>query len=194
MLNIVHFIARGVFKLLYFTRYRGVKYIPQGAAIFCANHTSNMDPLFILFREPIGKFPYSIGKAELFKKRPIAAFFRWVRVFPVRRGEPDLAAIKKALKVLKDGHKLIIFPEGQRVKDGSVDLTAKNGAALFAYKTGVPIVPVHLTARKKHPFRRVCVRYGEPIHLAFDDKKPSQEDYARVMEEVMVKIRALGME
>jgi len=192
-LKIAHFLARLVWRALYFTKYVGADNMPEGGAVLCANHTSLADPFFIVFRAKIGEFPYTIAKKELFQNKILAKFLTWAHVFPVDRGKADLRAIRKSLEVLRAGHKLLIFPEGRRVDAPTGDEDAKSGAAMFAHKVGVPIVPIYMTARRKLPFRRVTVVYGEPIYLDFGGGKPTQEMYTREMDSVMDKVRELGI-
>ena len=68
-------------------------------------------------------------------------------IFGVDRGHADMHAAKTALRCLKEGHKLLIFPEGTRVEEGE-NVDAKAGAAMFATRTGVPIVPTYIPAQK----------------------------------------------
>ena len=59
---------------------------------------------------------------------------------PLDRFNPDPAAVKACLRVLRDGHAVGIFPEGRR---GTGDLERfHRGAAYFALVTGAPVVPV----------------------------------------------------
>ena len=103
-----------------------------------------------------------------------------------------MAAVKRALKCLKDGDKLLMFPEGTRSKDGEMR-EAKTGAAMFAIRTGVPIVPMYIPAEKKW-FRRTPVVFGEAFYPQIEGKKGTPEDYERVADELMERIAALKVE
>ena len=93
-------------------------------------------------------------------------FIGWVLkhggIFGVKRGKADVAAIKTAMKYLKDGELLLMFPEGTRHQDGEFG-DAKTGAAMLALRTGVPIVPIYLPAEKKW-FRWNPVVFGEAYY------------------------------
>lgn len=190
-LRITHFIFRWLVKLIYFPKYVNRDAIPEGGAIYCGNHTALFDPLFIIAMGTGKEFTYVIAKKELFKNKLFAKFLYFVQVFPVDRGSADLRAIKKSLEVLRGGHKLLIFPEGTRVNSPEESM-AKNGIAMFAHKTGCPIVPVYITPGRKIPFRRITVTFGEPYQVDFNGVKPTQEDFARVADDAMKRVYALG--
>ena len=105
-------------------------------------------------------------------------------------GKADVAAIKTAMKYLKDGELLLMFPEGTRHQDGEFG-DAKTGAAMLALRTGVPIVPIYLPAEKKW-FRWNPVVFGEAYYpKAPEGRKPTPEDYHAVADDLMERIEAL---
>ena len=91
---------------------------------------------------------------------------------------------------LKQGGKMLVFPEGTRVHDGQ-EVEAKGGAALFATRTGVPIVPVYVS-RKKYWFRRSPVIIGAPIYPKIAGRKATSEELDRIMNDVMAQIYKMG--
>ena len=86
------------------------------------------------------------------------------------------------MRALKDGKKLLIFPQGTR---GTEADGAKEGAAMLAVKTGVPILPMYISEDKK--FRRhVRIVIGEPF------MPPSgTRDYAPIADDILRRIYAL---
>ena len=92
--------------------------------------------------------------------------------------------------IASDGRRLLVFPEGTRVHDGE-DVSAKGGAALFATRTGVPIVPVYVS-RKKYWFRRSPVIIGKPITPKIAGRKATSEELEKIMNDVMEQIYRLG--
>ena len=62
---------------------------------------------------------------------------------------------------------------------------------MFATRSGCPIVPVYISPKKRW-FRRTTVVFGQPYHPAFEGRKATPEDYQRIADELMDKIRALG--
>ena len=123
-------------------------------------------------------------------KWPVIGFLlKKAGIFGVKRGKADVAALKEALRILKGGEKLLMFPEGTRVKEGEVS-EAHTGAAMFATRTSAPLVPIYIQ-QKKRRFRRTTVIFGEPFHPEFEGRKPSPEDYQRIADDLMVRIRSL---
>ena len=93
------------------------------------------------------------------------------------------------MRILRGGKKLLMFPEGTRVKEGKVS-EAHTGAAMFATRTGAPVVPIYIPMKKRR-FRRTTIVFGEPFHPEFEGRKPTPEDYQRIADDLMVRIRAL---
>lgn len=166
--------------------------LPGGGAILCPNHTKLSDPLFVVFALGLGVKPQVMAKAEFMHIPILGWLLSKAGVFAVDRGKADVAAVKRALKCLKDGDKLLMFPEGTRSKDGEMG-EAKNGAAMFAVRTGVPIVPMYIPAEKKW-FRRTPVVFGEPFVPQVEGRRGTSENYERIGNELMVRIAALEAE
>ena len=106
------------------------------------------------------------------------------------RGHADVHAVKEALKWLKEDQKLLIFPEGTRVHEGE-SVEGKSGAALFATRTGTPLVPVYVS-RKKYWFRPSPVVIGTPIYPEIAGRKATAEELERITENLMAEIYRLG--
>lgn len=180
-----------VYVILYpFYRYHfvGRENIPDEPCILCANHTANSDIIFmVLANGPKLDFGI-IAKEELFRIKPLAWLFRWLGAFPVKRSTNDMHAVKVCFSILKAGKKLMIFPEGTRVKPGMVS-EPKPGAVLFSVRGKVPLVPVYIPAGRK-VFRKNVIVIGEPYHPAVDGK-PDQQQYQDLTNELMDKIHAL---
>ena len=120
-----------------------------------------------------------ITKQELYKNKFLAYLCNKVEAIPVSRDGQDAKAIMMALRYLKKGEKISMFPEGTRNKTKDVELLPlKGGAALFAIKAKVPVYPV-MCLRKTRPFRRTKIVVGDAIDLSeFYDRKMTAEDYA----------------
>lgn len=135
-------------KLIYPCRVSGRENIPEGAAIVCANHTSLIDPVLLGFAFGHKRQLFFMAKAELFDIPVVGALLRMIGVFPVSRGETDIVSIRTTMKHLKNGEKVMMFPEGTRVA-AEETVEAKTGAVRIAAKMKVPIVPVFLTGNRK---------------------------------------------
>lgn len=181
---------------LFRVRYIGRKNMPKdGPVVVCCNHISLMDPVFVicLFRRRI-RF---MAKAEAFKNPFMNWFLRNAGVFPIRRGEADIEAIKTAMRILKDGGVLGIFPEGHRQRPGEPRGESQAGGIMLAAKTNATVLPVAITGKDSRIriFRKVVIKCGEPIPCdQLGLKAKSNEEYKRVSKEIMDKIYALKAE
>ena len=82
-----------------------------------------------------------MARESLFRFAPFRWLIRSLNAFPVRRGTADLAAVKEALRRLKAGNVVLVFPEGTRTRDGSIG-PMHGGPAAIAARAGVPMVPM----------------------------------------------------
>lgn len=170
----------------------GRKNIPEGGALLCGNHTTAGDPFYVVCA--VGPRPQLriMAKEELMHLPVVGFILRKLGIIGVKRGKADVGAIKEGMRVLKNGEKLLLFPEGTRVKEGEVG-QAHTGAAMFATRTGAPIVPVYISPKKRW-FRKTEVIFGAPYQPEFEGRKPTPEDYQRIADGIMERIRALGGE
>lgn len=168
----------------------GVENIPEEAVVICGNHTTLGDPLYVVCGMGSKRQTHVMAKAEIMKWPVIGFILKKAGIIGVNRGKSDMAAAKECLRVLKKGEKLLMFPEGTRVKDGE-NSQAHTGAAMFAARTGTPLVPVYISPKKRR-FRKTAVVFGRPYHPEFEGRKPSADDYQRIADDLLVRIRALG--
>lgn len=175
MFHFVQIIAAMPVRMFYPTKIIGKKNIPKGACILSSNHTSNMDA--VIFALKTWEKKYYLAKKELFKNKFMGFFLKKFGAIKIDRQSSDVTAIKNCLKVLKEGKKLFIFPEGTRVQNENMELgEVKHGVAMFAIKAKVPIVPIFISKKPK-PFRRNKIFIGEPFTLEeFYGKKLDNEE------------------
>jgi 1-acyl-sn-glycerol-3-phosphate acyltransferase len=133
-----------VLKLLFRLRARGRENVPaEGGFVLAANHTSNFDPWPLglpLFPRRYLRF---MAKSELFWF-PLSAVLRAGGAFRVRRGRGDEEAIAKAVELCREGHVVVMFPEGTRRRKGlrkRHEARWHSGAARIALDAEVPLVP-----------------------------------------------------
>lgn len=151
-----------VFYLLFWPKIIGKKNLKiKGMAVIISNHTSNWDPVFI--GVAFSRIVYWMGKSELFKGRLARVVLNALKSFPVKRGEGDMAAIRNAFRILREGNLLGIFPEGTRIKTGELS-RFEPGTSLIALKNNAPVVPIYIHGSYK-PFRRMKLVVGEPLYL-----------------------------
>lgn len=132
-------------KLFYKFEVSGVESITEkGPYIICSNHTSYLDPVWIL--SALGK---TLGKKEFVtlaaaeRRLDSKRFFRLLRCIPVERERgthPEIDCVKEHLL---NGSNAIIFPEGARSRDGGL-LPLKKGVIKIAKDTGISILPIYI--------------------------------------------------
>ena len=137
---------------------------PEGGFILCCNHFSLNDPFYLAIAHKKRKIHF-MAKEELFKNKLLAAAITSLGAFPVSRGNSDRSAIVRAKEIVEEGNVLGIFIEGTRSKTGELQ-KPKSGAALIAYQTNAPVLPMCITPRggtTKKLFRRVKISSGKRI-------------------------------
>lgn len=188
---VIYSIVWPFFNLVHPSRAVGREHIPEGGVLVCSNHTALSDPLFICFAFHLKHQIRPMAKAELLRIPFIGWILRHVGVFGVERGKSDVGAIKQAMKYLKEGEKVLLFPEGHRIKGSKGEHgEAKNGAAMLAVRCGVPILPVYVP-EKKPWFRPAKVIIGEPYVPQVSSRKGTAEEYDAITTELMARIHAL---
>ena len=164
--------------------------IPDGPAVICPNHSTIGDPFYIVFGFGRRHTMQIMAKRQVVEIPIIGHLLEKVGVFGVNRGAADVKAVKTALRCLKNGKKLLVFPEGTRVRTGE-NVDAKAGAALFATHAGVPLLPVYIPP-KKRLFRFNTVIIGEPYFPRFEGRRPSAEELQSIALDLMKRVQVLG--
>ncbi len=187
-------------KIFYRIEVEGVHNIPaKGPLVLASNHTSSHD--IIILGCTSTRQIHFMAKQELFDKNAIlAAYFRRAGVFPVRRGMNDRKAIAAALKYLRQGKVLGMFPEGKRF---AALAKGKTGVARIALKTKAAVVPVAIIGARQVSMRQrlrrwhrtqVVIRYGQPVSTvgAAEELFPDTHDPARELtDEIMLAIASM---
>lgn len=161
MREFVYGIIRRIFNVVTYViigmEVYGEENIPvQAPFILASNHASNFDPPLVgtAMRHHLIHF---MAKEELFRNPIMGWFLRYVQTFPVHRGRIDRKAVVEAIRVLKNGGVLGIFPEGKRCMSGKL-LPFHEGMAAIAVKTGVPILPTAVIGSRDLPRKHGPVR------------------------------------
>ena len=141
----------------------GKKYTKKikGGAIIAANHTSFSDPFIVGVTFWYRRVYFLIAEIVMGGKFR-SALLRGVGGIKVERSITDIEAVKKSVKVLKNGRILIVFPQGGIVKENDVE-SIKSGSVLMALQAGVPIIPMHICP-KKNWYSRQTVIIGDTIY------------------------------
>ncbi|MBM3862243.1 MAG: 1-acyl-sn-glycerol-3-phosphate acyltransferase [Verrucomicrobia bacterium] len=163
--QLIHFIIYGavkllftcIFKVFFRTRFVGRDRVPRtGGLLVVSNHISFADPplLAVGLPRPID----FMTMIEIFRKPVLGALARAAGCFPVDRSRADAGSAREAVRRLRAGRCVGIFPEGGiRLTEQSVlggDPIFKPGAGLIALMGGVPILPVVIRdARRTYQWR-----------------------------------------
>lgn len=188
--HLLYIIIWPYFRLIHPIFAVGREHIPEGPAVVCPNHSTAGDPFYVVFAFGYRWPMRAMAKVQIMRVPLIGWILSKAGVFGVDRGTTDVKAVRTAMKFLKEGDKLLMFPEGTRVR-GDEDVEAKVGAALFATRTGVPLLPVYIQ-RKKKRFRRNTVVIGEPYYPEYEGRKPSSEELQAMARDLMDRVKALG--
>lgn len=166
-------------------RVYGRENVPKdGPLLICPNHSGMADPFWVVFAVKPAQRMRFMAKKEAMDTPVLGTLLRWLGVFGVDRGGADVNAIKTGLKCLKDGHWLMVFPEGTRVKKGKV-VEAKAGAVLLSSRTGTPILPVYISPRRG-PFCPVTCVIGKAVTPEFGDKRPKEAQMQAAAQQIMM--------
>jgi 1-acyl-sn-glycerol-3-phosphate acyltransferase len=144
--------------------------IEEGPCIIAANHCSYLDPplVGIACRRAI----HYLARKSLLDLPLLGPILPELNVIPVDQKNADRSALMGAIRVVRHGGAVLIFPEGTRSADGELQ-PARPGLGMIAAKTGAPVVPVHVAGSfaafpKGAKFPKpapVEVRIGRPLIL-----------------------------
>ena len=189
---ILELLARISFKITIYGR----ENLPVSPYIIISNHASYVDPTLVGMLRRWNKLSF-MAKKELFGSFVSRAWFRAVGCIEVDR-DKGVAGLRKALHALKHGRSVVVFPEGTRSIDGSLQ-EAKKGAGFLILRAAVPVVPVYIHGTHDALPKDGGVRYGTKMSLhagrplkvedfaSFSEKK----DYGGVATLVMDRIAEL---
>ena len=159
--------------LLFFRfRWWGREHFPsEGGALICSNHQSHLDPILvgICFSNQLN----FLARKTLFGLPIFRAIITYLDAIPIDRDGMSLGGIKETLKRLKRGEMVVVFPEGTRSPDGSVQ-ELKPGFVALARRGKVPILPAAVDGaydawprtRKLPRLSKVCTVFGPRISAA----------------------------
>ncbi len=135
-----------------------------------------------------------MAKQELFNLPLLGWFIKKAGAIPVKRNKRDIASLKKAVELIKDGHCIGIFPEGARAKPGEFR-KPQSGVGLLVSKTKAPVVPVRIEGTDvvypvgsklpKIGKSAIVVKIGKPVIL------DSDMEYTEISEYIMEEIKKL---
>jgi 1-acyl-sn-glycerol-3-phosphate acyltransferase len=194
---IIHLIVNMVTRVR-IEGYENVVPLLHAPAIVVSNHLGRLDA--VLVYSFLDRRDVTMLVAEKYHK---VALFRWfVRVLNavwVDRYNADLGAMRTALQRLKEGHVLVLAPEGTRSNTGAL-IEGRSGSSYLASRSGVPVVPVGVTGSEDRAvlaslrrLRRaqICVRIGKPFQLPPLKANQREKALKEYTDEIMCQIAAL---
>ena len=151
----------------------------KGPLIVAANHRSFLDPFVIGASLPWRRPLHYVAKVELFEPRWQGWILNRLGAYPVRRGQSDEETLVTSRGVLERGGAICIFPEGTRIRTGSLG-RPKRGFGRLALETGAAVLPVavHGSDQVRNGMairpRKVKVRAGRALTFPrSEDPSPS---------------------
>ncbi len=173
--------------------------IQTGPVILAMNHQSFFDPP--LAGNACDRAIYFLAKKSLMKTPVLGWLLPKLNVIPVEIEGNDRSALKALIRILRDGHCALVFPEGSRTPDGNLQPPLA-GLGLVIAKTRAPVVPMRIFGAfdawpiggKIHLWRRITIVVGDPINFSDPDFETDGRDlYARLSRRVMDAIAALEL-
>jgi 1-acyl-sn-glycerol-3-phosphate acyltransferase len=163
----------------------------SGSVVYISNHQSFMDPVLIGFavRRPMN----FMARDSLFRFPICKQIITATNAFPVKRNTADTGAMKEALRRLKAGGQLAIFPEGTRTLDGRIGEFLP-GVALLAQRAARWVVPVLIDGafevwprwqKLPTPGGKITVQYAPPIPQSEIRKLSPTQFVARIREQLI---------
>jgi len=186
------FLSILILKTVFRLKVYGQENIPKtGGFILASNHVSYIDPLAVgsACSRPVN----FMARHDLFCVPVLGWWMSHVHAFPVKRNSADISALKEAIRRLRDGKGLVLFPEGSRGFEGRL-YEPQAGIGFIAEKSNVPVVPAFISGSERalpkgakfiRP-HKITVRFGKQITLG--RRLPYQE----IAELIMANIKDLS--
>ena len=201
--RIVAALISGISWVLFRPTVVGRENIPlEGPVLIAPIHRSNVDFAFTLFISP--RKVFFMAKDSIFRVPLLGPLVTHLGAFPVKRGSAARESMSAAEEVLRQGHALVLFPEGTR-KEGRTVQTLHDGAMFVAARTGATVVPVGIGGSDKAMPKgakfprptRIRIVVGPPITPPSSQGRVSRSAISAKSEELRVELekvylRSLG--
>ncbi len=186
-------------KLLHSLKVFGKENLPKKGPFICApNHVSLADPPVV--GVACNTMPLRfMAKEELFEDKRWGWWFRRVDCIPISRDKKDYKATKSALKKLKEGKCVVIFPEGARSESGELK-APELGVGFLAVKSNAPVIPFFVSGTEKALPINEHYRVGVPVKVyigkavdfkGIEEVKDKKEKYRFVSNKIIQAIAEL---
>ncbi len=192
-MNLLRTLFYPVHFLVYPYKLHGKKKVGKGAKIYVGNHYCIWDVFYPARTTREGV--HYLAKQSVMES-PVVGYWAYrVGAIGAMRDGADVRTLMEAIRVLRNGEKVSLFPEGTRNKgEGDDFLPFHGGAALMSIKTKTPIVPFVICNRPRI-WHITHVVFGEPFEFTeYYDKKLTPEDYERADNELVERLYAMRAE
>ncbi|MGB8197823.1 MAG: lysophospholipid acyltransferase family protein [Acidimicrobiales bacterium] len=193
-------IVSGLSTLLFRPTVIGAENIPlEGPVIIAPIHRSNVDFALTLFISK--RKVFFMAKDSLFKVPLLGPLITHLGAFPIHRGSADRESMAHSEAVLRQGHALVLFPEGTR-KEGRQVAPLHDGAMFVAARTGAKVVPVGIGgsdhampkgAKFPHP-AKIRIVVGPPLDPPTSEGRVSRSALSAKSEELRCALEAVYLE
>ena len=192
-MNFFRFLFYPIHSFFFPFKLYGNKKVADGPCIYVGNHFTMLDMFYPAHTTTEGI--HFMVKQSVMEAPVVGRWGRMIGAIGVLRDGSDVRSVMEAIKVLKNGEKLCIFPEGTRNR-GAEDtfLPFRSGSAMLAIKTKTPVVPFVLCSRPRI-FKRIHVVFGEPMSLEeYYDRRLTQEELAEADAKIEARMYAIRKE
>lgn len=186
-------------RLCFRFRTTGREHVPRhGGLLIAANHASYLDIPVLGCGLP--RRAAFLGRKDLFRWPILNRLMRALGWIPIRHDRMDRGGMRMAVRLIKEGKVVVIYPEGTRSRDGRLG-RGKPGLGVIVAEAGCPVLPVYIGGTHEvlpvgalwprlHPLK---VMIGEPIHFSGASQRyAGKEFYQHVSRTVMAAIAGLG--
>ena len=196
--HFVVWLSRSVAKVLFrFRILHRERMIETGPVILAMNHQSYLDPPLV--GSVSNRVIFSLARKSLLDH----SFWRWLllkcNVIPIDHNGRDYAALKRVIRLVREGKAALIFPEGARSIDGNLQ-PPQPGLGFVIANTLAPVVPMRIFGAheawprggSKISLRPITIVVGHPIFFSSNDIRPlNRRTYQQLSDRVMEEIRNL---
>ena len=168
LLKLIVFTVKKATSIVYTLQFKGLEHIPDGPCFFAANHQSKLDAFLILsyLDKQTIRDTYAYAKKQHIKGFIQRYLASRCNVIVVDLNYELKESIQKLAEVVKQGKKVLIFPEGTRTLDGELGPFKKTYAILSA-ELSIPVVPIAISGAYSHGSKRDKKNKNSKIMVEF---------------------------